>query len=222
MTPDDPRARTAALMRELGHDFVAHDLDEEQLSVVAETVRGLSQMVRRGATRDRRARGDTGDYRRAVADASPGATHHQLLSDSIVSGGANPMGLGAELWREGDDACMRVTLGRAFEGAPARAHGGVIAALLDETMGLVNAMDGVPAYTVQLDITYLAPTPIDEPVTARAHASSREGRKITVEGEVRAGALVLARATGLFIAVDPQRFLTPEATAAGDHAGVPK
>ena len=59
----------------------------------------------------------------------------QLFSDSIVAGAANPMGLAARLWRDGDVACMQVTLGKAFEGAPGRAHGGVVAALLDEVMG---------------------------------------------------------------------------------------
>ena len=210
---DDERARTAALMRELGHDFVARDLDAEQLATVATTLGTLVALVRRAAPRDRRARGDIEGYQRAVSDAAAQSGRHKLLSDSMVSGAANPMGLGAQLWREGDTACMSVTLGHAFEGAPGRAHGGVIAALLDETMGLVNAMDGVLAYTVQLDITYLAPSPIGEPVSARAHPTSREGRKITIEGEVRAGELVIARATGLFIAVDPQRFLTPEGAA---------
>jgi len=49
---------------------------------------------------------------------------HQLFSDSIVTGAANPMGLGGYLWREGDVAVQEVTLGKAFEGAPGRAHGG--------------------------------------------------------------------------------------------------
>ena len=41
-----------------------------------------------------------------------------IFSDSVVAGAANPMGLAAQLWRDGDVACMRVTLGKAFEGAP--------------------------------------------------------------------------------------------------------
>lgn len=130
-----------------------------------------------------------------------------MLSDSIVSGGSNPLGLGAELWREGATACMRATLGKAFEGAPGRAHGGVLAALLDETMGLVNAMDGALAYTAQLNITYLAPAPINVPITSRASVVAREGRKVTVEGVIDAGDIVIARATALFITVDPATFL---------------
>jgi acyl-coenzyme A thioesterase PaaI-like protein len=132
---------------------------------------------------------------------------HQLFSDSIVSGGSNPMGLGGYLWREGDVSVMQVTLGKAFEGAPGRAHGGIVAALLDETMGLVMAINDVLAYTVQLDISYLAPTPVNEPIIARAWLKERDGRKLLIAATVQAGETELASATGLFIAVDPQKFL---------------
>ena len=206
----DQRARAAALMRELGHDFVARELDDDQLEMVADGLRDLIEVVRSAPARTRATRSEgVANYQRAVAGAE--RTKHQLLSDSIVSGGANPMGLGAELWREDDTAFMQVTLGKAFVGAPGRAHGGVLAALLDETMGLVNAMSGVLAYTVQLDITYLAPAPINEPITARASTVARDGRKITVEGVVEAGELVIARATGLFITVEPHKFLAQAA-----------
>jgi acyl-coenzyme A thioesterase PaaI-like protein len=198
-------------MRELGHDFVARQLDDNDLDEVAARLRDLIEIVRTAPARAPMARSEgVANFQRAVAGAEP-MVKHQLLSDSIVSGGANPMGLGAELWREGDAALMQVTLGKAFEGAPGRAHGGVLAALLDETMGLVNAMSGILAYTVQLDITYLAPAPINEPITARAAMVARDGRKITIEGIVKADDLVIARATALFITVDPHKFMAQPA-----------
>jgi acyl-coenzyme A thioesterase PaaI-like protein len=207
VTEVEQRAQAAALMRELGHDFVARRLDEDQLRDVAGRLRDLVEIVRSAPARSPMTRVDgIKGFQHAVAGSEP-AVKHRLLSDSIVSGGANPLGLGAELWREDDSAFMRVTLGKAFEGAPGRAHGGILAALLDETMGLVNAMSGVLAYTVQLDITYLAPAPIDEPITSHATMVTRDGRKITVEGVVEAGELTIARATGLFITVDADKFL---------------
>jgi acyl-coenzyme A thioesterase PaaI-like protein len=132
---------------------------------------------------------------------------HQLFSDSFVSGLTNPLGLGASLRREGDVAVMDVTLGRAFEGAPGRAHGGVVAALIDETMGLVLAIHGVLAFTGQLDITYLAPTPIGEALCARAWLARHAHRKLFVEASVRANDVDVAKASALFIAVDPTKFL---------------
>jgi acyl-coenzyme A thioesterase PaaI-like protein len=134
-------------------------------------------------------------------------TRHHLFTNSFVSGASNPLGLGATLRRDGDVAVMNVVLGRAFEGAPGRAHGGVVAALLDETMGLVLALQGVLAFTAQLDITYVAPTPLGEELTARAWLSRRENRKLYINAEVYADASTVASAEALFITVNPTTFL---------------
>ena len=197
----------ATLMRELGHDFVAHDLDDEQLDEIRAHLEELQRIVAHGQLRTRVVpSGALQSFKMAVPSENS-LEKHQLFSDSIVSGGSNPMGLGGYLWREGDVSVMQVTLGKAFEGAPGRAHGGIVAALLDETMGLVMAINDVLAYTVQLDISYLAPTPVNEPIIARAWLKERDGRKLLIAATVQAGETDLASATGLFIAVDPQKFL---------------
>ncbi|MGD1013241.1 MAG: PaaI family thioesterase [Acidimicrobiales bacterium] len=197
----------ATLMRELGHDFVAHDLDDEQLDEIRAHLEELQRIVADGQLRTRVVpSGALRSFKMAVPSENS-MEKHQLFSDSIVSGGSNPMGLGGYLWREGDVSVMQVTLGKAFEGAPGRAHGGIVAALLDETMGLVMAINDVLAYTVQLDISYLAPTPVNEPIVARAWLKERDGRKLLIAATVQAGETELATATGLFIAVDPQKFL---------------
>jgi acyl-coenzyme A thioesterase PaaI-like protein len=194
-------------MRELGHDFVAHDLDDEQLDEIRAHLEELQRIVAHGQLRTRVVpSGALQSFKMAVPSENS-LEKHQLFSDSIVSGGSNPMGLGGYLWREGDVSVMQVTLGKAFEGAPGRAHGGIVAALLDETMGLVMAINDVLAYTVQLDISYLAPTPVNEPIIARAWLKERDGRKLLIAATVQAGETELASATGLFIAVDPQKFL---------------
>ena len=207
LTNEERRMKAATLMRELAHDFVAHDLDDELLDEITAHLEELHRVVAHGVLRSRVVpSGALTTFKLPVPDEDS-ATTHQLFSDSIVSGTANPMGLGALLWREGDVSVMQVTLGKAFEGAPGRAHGGIVAALLDETMGLVLAIHDVLAYTVQLDIAYLAPTPINEPVVARAWLKKRDGRKLFVAAKVQAGAVDVASAAGLFITVDPQKFL---------------
>lgn len=133
----------------------------------------------------------------AAASASLAFAH------SLVAGGSNPMGLGATLWREGDIAAMRVTLGRAFEGAPGRSHGGVIASLADETMGLAASISGAFGLTANLSITYRAAAPLNEPITARAWIASREGRKVHLTASVTSGELLIAEATALFITIEP-------------------
>ncbi len=197
----------ASRLRELGHEFVSRELDEEELEQIEARINEVLQLVSTGEPRQRTLPvGSLEDFKMAVPVEGQ-RERHQLFSDSIVSGGANPMGLGASLWREGDVAVMEVSLGDAFEGAPGRAHGGIVAALIDETMGLVLAINEELAFTAQLDITYVAPTPINQPITARAWLAKRDGRKLSISAKVEAGTLVIAEANALFIAVDPQKFL---------------
>ena len=136
--------RVATLLRELGHDFVARELDDADLDALADEVeRLLAARARRAPVRERRRPRERRRARSRMAVPAEGRSRSTSSSrDSIVSGRANPMGLGALLWREGDVAVMEVTLGRAFEGAPGAPHGGVVAALVDETMGLVMGMQG--------------------------------------------------------------------------------
>lgn len=207
MANQDLRLEAASKLRALGHDFVARDLNDGQFE---EIVRRLDELLDVVGAADLRPRAISpeglANFKMVVPEADA-VVKHQLFSDSIVSGGANPMGLGALLWRDGDDAVMEVTLGKAFEGAPGRAHGGVVAALIDETMGLVNAIGGVLTFTAQLDIKFEAPVPVDEPVVARARLVSHHGRKYYVEARVTSGDTVVASASALFIAIDPSKFL---------------
>ena len=90
----------------------------------------------------------------------------------IVTGKANPMGMAADITRDGDVAVLRIALGPAFEGAPGRAHGGAVAALVDEVMGFVLSIHATPAYTGRLTVTYRAPTPLGVELEIRARLRS--------------------------------------------------
>lgn len=207
MTNDELRTQVAGLMREFGHVFVGKDIDDDTLMAMRDA---LTTQIENLDVRPPRVRsrpeGGFAAFKMAVPEHGEGE-RRQLFADSIVSGGANPMGLGAWLWRDGDHAVMEATLGKAFEGAPQRAHGGIVAALIDETMGLVLAIHEALAFTVQLDITYLAPTPINETIYARAWLERKEGRKMFMRAEVTSGATTIAEASSLFIEVDPTKFL---------------
>jgi acyl-coenzyme A thioesterase PaaI-like protein len=170
-------------------------------------VRVLLEDVRDGAPRVREFSRDRLEEFTLTIPTYDEIGQRQLFSDSIVAGAANPMGLAAQLWRDGDVACMRVTLGKAFEGAPGRAHGGVVAALLDEVMGLMNVIHGAIAFTAQLDTTYHAPTPVGEPIVARAWLARHNDRKQFVEATLHANDLLVASAKALFITIDRATFL---------------
>lgn len=207
MTSDELRASAAGKLRAIGHSFVARDLTDDQLRELSEHLDAIRSLVQDAPARVRVVDPLTASKFSMHAPVQESRTSKQLFADSVVSGNANPLGIGAELWRDGDLAIMEVTLGKAFEGAPGRAHGGVVAALIDETMGVVLGIAEVLAFTAQLDITYRAPTPIGHPIRVTAWLTKHEGRKLSIEAKVEDGETLIASATALFISVDPQAFL---------------
>jgi acyl-coenzyme A thioesterase PaaI-like protein len=132
--------------------------------------------------------------------------------DCVVSGDANPMGLDVQFFREGDEAVSRCVLGPAFEGAPNRAHGGVVAAVFDDLMGFVLTINESPAYTAELTVRYKRPTPVGEEIEFRARLVDRRGRRLHIQAEATdAAGTKIATADGLFITIPREGFGTREA-----------
>jgi acyl-coenzyme A thioesterase PaaI-like protein len=202
----EARLALAASLRRLGNALVAHQPDDRVLAGVTELVDRVIPQLEAAPERPHAfLQFGPAIFSRETAEGAVPVPRNSF-PDCVVSGRANPMGIAARLWREGNEAVCQVTLGEAFEGAPGRAHGGVVAALIDETMGLVMSISGTPAFTGRLSVTYRAPTPLGEPLEVRARLADRAGRKITVAAELRSAAQLLAQAEGLFIGVDPEHF----------------
>ena len=100
-------------------------------------------------------------------------------------------------------AVCNVKLARRYQGPPGHAHGGIIAVILDEAMGKINKLSNVIALTKSMNVEYLKPVPLGQPLTVTGRAQNIVGREHTNLAEItnQAGE-VLARSTGLFIAVD--------------------
>jgi acyl-coenzyme A thioesterase PaaI-like protein len=132
--------------------------------------------------------------------------------ECFVSGAANPMGVAIQVRREGEEAVADLTLGAAFEGAPQRAHGGIIAAVFDDIMGYVLSLLRTPAYTGRLTVNYRAPVQMGVELTARARLVERTGRKLRMTSELTHEGIVVGDAEGLFVAIPPERFAIPPAS----------
>jgi acyl-coenzyme A thioesterase PaaI-like protein len=96
-------------------------------------------------------------------------------------------------------------LPRKYQGPPGHAHGGIIATILDEAMGKVNKLRSVVALTSSMQIEYLKPVPLGKKLLVEGTEREVDGRRHFNAAEIRDGAEVLARSTGLFIAFDPDR-----------------
>jgi acyl-coenzyme A thioesterase PaaI-like protein len=193
----------ADAMRRLGHAIVAHEVGDPTFARITAEIEGLLAAVEAAPDRLR----DPVDMTQHVFVAPPhDGRRRSHFPDCMVTGAANPLGMAADAVRAGDEAVLRATLGAAFEGAPGRAHGGAVAALLDEVMGFVLSIHATPAYTGRLTVTYRAPTPLGVELELRARLHSRHGRKLRIEARAHARDTLLAEGDGVFIAVDPHRF----------------
>lgn len=93
----------------------------------------------------------------------------------------------------------RCILTAAHQGPPGRAHGGVVATMLDEALGVAAFAAGTAGVTAGLSIDYRAPTPIGVDLEVTARYLYSEGRAHHTTGEVRCDGTVTAAATGLFV-----------------------
>ena len=134
-----------------------------------------------------------------VADGSHGGhgeINHEL---NAVGGWSNPLSPGLNMWIDGDKAFGTVRCGYAYEGPPGHVHGGFVAAILDQFLGMAQLAGGLPGMTGSLEIRYLKPTPLNTDLSLEATVEPAGGRKTRVKGEIRNGDTITATAEGLFI-----------------------
>lgn len=202
-TDDEARARAAAAVRRIGHALIAHQADVDVMIQLAERGEALAVELEARPPRQR-------DSLHMKEQMFPGEIpegeeiHH--FDECFVSGRHNPLGIGVSPRRVGDEVVADVTLGAAFEGAPGRAHGGIVAAIFDDVLGYLLTLNQIPAFTGELTVRYLAATPINEPLEIRSRLLQRDGRRIFCEAEATGAEGRIATATATFIEVEPSRF----------------
>ncbi|WP_348268835.1 PaaI family thioesterase [Edaphobacter paludis] len=100
-------------------------------------------------------------------------------------------------------ATAHVQLTQRHEGPPGYIHGGIVATLLDEAMSKLNRPLKVLAMTRHMEIDYLRPAPLHQPLLLISRHLRREGRKLFHHAELQyPDGSVLARGKGLFIIID--------------------
>lgn len=194
------RLRVAAAVRAAGHALVGHHHDDGAALEAAELLERATALLATGPDRSR----PVGDLAARYEMPEP-ADGEQLFSnvDRPYSGEGSPLGLDPVIHRRGDAIEAVLTLDAAHEGAPARSHGGVVAAFFDDLFGFVLQMDAVFAFTGELTVRYEAPTPLHVPVTFRAWQDRIDGRKRYFVAEAHAEGVRVATARATFIEVRP-------------------
>jgi acyl-coenzyme A thioesterase PaaI-like protein len=129
--------------------------------------------------------------------------HHDLC---FGCGQANLFGLQLELSRTPEGGVEgRFFVKQDHQGPPGYAHGGVIAAALDEAMALLLFAEGTFAVTARLVVDLLAPAPVGAFVTLSARVEAAEERKLRLAAEAHGeGGERIAAAKGTFVRARPR------------------
>lgn len=198
------RRRAGRAVRDLNHAFIGRHATLEQLGRLADVLESINSEL---WPLDLRSHEQIRFVDRRTIDIPEGPIQHDF-DDRPVSGASSPYGFDIEMHRHGDEIEALVTFRAAHEGPPGRCHGGLVAALFDDVFGYVLGIIHEAAFTGELSVRYLAPTPLFRPLSCRVRFAGRDGRKIFLGGEltdVESGTVV-ASGKATFITVDSTVF----------------
>ncbi len=205
-TGDEPRNRLAAAVRRISAVAVGQPVDDKEIARAATELSALADRLESVAPAAKRTRHEPGPG--GFPDRHP----QDYFPTSPMVGFGNPVAPPVEVWAvEGEDGRRelrgRATFGYQYEGPPTCVHGGVIAEIFDEILGLSNLLTGQGAMTGTLKIRYRQPTPLLAPLALVARNIGQEGRKIFAWGGIYYQGELTAEADGIFIYLPPNRML---------------
>ncbi len=108
----------------------------------------------------------------------------------FVCGRENPCGLKLKFYEDPENRTVQAefTLPETFQGYPGIAHGGVVAAILDEVSGravMLHTSTDTFMATLRLTVRYRRPTPIGVPLIAIGWVEQIGGAGAKVAGQIR-------------------------------------
>jgi acyl-coenzyme A thioesterase PaaI-like protein len=192
------KRKLAAAMRRVNNTLCDSEASEADVLALAELMEEKADLLQ----------GPAGDERPSASGASLVPGMETFLDRGPVAGLSNPLAPPAsfEIDVEARRIVGEVEFGKAFEGAPGCVHGGFVAAVLDEALGMACIFGGGPAMTAELTTRYLRHTPIETPLKIEARLEAVDGKKVRTSGHVTAAGVVVVDSTGLFIQVGSEKF----------------
>ena len=110
----------------------------------------------------------------------------------FVCGLQNPVGLHMAFYENHESdpkqVCIDVVIPGKYQGYPGVAHGGILAAILDELAGravLIDGSDEDLMMTLKMELRYRQPTPTETPLTGVGWITQRRGNRAKAHSELR-------------------------------------
>ncbi|HEV8296636.1 MAG TPA: PaaI family thioesterase [Acidimicrobiales bacterium] len=197
---EDAATRAAAAVRRLGHALVAHVIEPDDLARLALEADQWAELLESRPAYERTIE----DMRRDLLAEEPADGAVMRHFDRCpVCGPHHPFAVSFVPRRDGDEVSAAVLLGAGCEGAPGRAHGGVVAALFDDATAYLGRIHHHVWFGGELRVRYLRPTPVGVPLEVRARIAGVDGRKVFTEASASAGGVVVAEAACTKLLVPP-------------------
>lgn len=136
------------------------------------------------------------DWSQSGEHGSFGQVSHEL---NPMAGWSNPVAPPVNNWIDGDVARATCRCGWAYEGPPGSLHGGFVAAIFDQFLGMAQILGGQPGMTGYLHVNFHQRTPLNTELKLEGRLVKVDGRKTIMRGEMYAEGVMTASAEGLFV-----------------------
>jgi acyl-coenzyme A thioesterase PaaI-like protein len=133
---------------------------------------------------------------------------HSHLPLCFGCGADNEHAVGIQLVADEGAALGRVHFGPEHQGAPGLVHGGLLATLVDETMGAIVHGGKVTRVTAEMTLRYRRPTPVGTDLGCRATLGEVDGRRFTVLATITTADAeddVLVEGEAVYVLLRPER-----------------
>jgi acyl-coenzyme A thioesterase PaaI-like protein len=127
----------------------------------------------------------------------------------FVCGLKNPVGLKLVFYDDGvDQVRCEYSIPDVYQGYPGVAHGGIVAAILDEAVGRVTMIGDHSRFmmTVKMEIKYRQPVPVETPLVITGKKVKIRGRLGQARGEILLPGGAVAAEAVLTLADLPEAF----------------
>jgi len=185
------KRRVAEAIKQLTEALLTSSPDIDDLQGIADqleaTAAGLRGSPRIYGRRTWAASGEHGNY---------GQISHEL---NPLAGWSNPIAPPLNSWIDGDRARGTCQCSWVYEGPPGSLHGGMVAAIFDQFLGMAQVLGGQPGMTGYLHVNYHNRTPLNTELKLEGRLVKIEGRKTIMRGEMFADEVMTASCEGLFV-----------------------
>lgn len=193
------RREAAAALRSLGEALLSSSIDTGQLQAMTSS---LNHAVEQLGEDQRELSGGRNAF---MQDSSGHLLNDVAVVDyevSPLSGLCNFIAPPMQVWYEQDCIRARMKLGWQYEGPPQCVHGGFVAAMFDQLLGLGQSLTEEPGVTGTLSVRYHNKTPLNTELHMKGWVDRVEGRKNILLAEMFSGDLKTASCEAVFIRID--------------------